>query len=90
MGQNSGTVTLIFVGALFSVHDYELQNFLHDAQVLDMNGQIAFLRAYQGVRNELENYELTGLSFDKIGVGQSGRDVKFVFKFRHLRHLWVT
>jgi hypothetical protein len=90
MGQNHGMVSIIFKDAMFAINDKELMDFLSDAHYHNMSGYNSRIRMYQGLSVELENYELTGLSYDSLGSGDSLDDIKFTFSFKHVRHFHVA
>lgn len=89
-GQNHGVVSIVFKDAMFAVNDKELMDFLSDSHYHNMSGYVSRLRIYQGLSVELEYYELTGLSYDSMGSGDSLDDIKLTFSFKHLRHVPVA
>jgi len=88
--QTHGFVSVTFKNAMFSVNDQELISFLSDAHNYDLVGQISRIRVYQGLNNEVENYEITGLKYDSITTGSTGDDIKFTFGFKNIKHFYVS
>ena len=84
----SGSVSIIFKDAMYSVGDKELMDFLAEAHRKGLSGHISRLRVYQGISVELENYELTGLSYG--GMLSRVDDIQFTFMFNHMRHYHVS
>ena len=88
LGQNHGSVSVIFKDAMLAVGDRELLNFLSEAHRYGLSGYSSCLRMYQGL-SEVENYQLSGLSYSGI-TGIQVDDIKFNFDFKHVRHFHVS
>ncbi len=82
-------VSIIFKDAMFS-SDNELMNFLSNAYHNDLHSHVSRIRVYQGLSYEIENYELTGLSYDSMGAGASADDIMFTFNFKYVRYFLVA
>lgn len=84
---------VLFVGAMLSTQDNELLNFLSDANYHGLRGHGAVLRKYKsvsmGTSGETESFEFTGLYYDSLTSGKSLNDIKFVFKFNSVRHVYT-
>ena len=89
LGQNRGTVSIIFKDAMFSTGDKELLGFLVDAHRTKMTGYYSLLRKYQGLK-EVEQFQLTGLTYNSLTTGVTADDIKFTFDFSQVRHFHVS
>lgn len=90
LGLNYGVVSIVFKDAMLASNDKELMNFLSDAHRHNMTGYVSRLKMYQGLSGELEQYELTGLSYNSMGSGDTIDDIKLTFRFKYLRHFHVS
>jgi hypothetical protein len=83
------SVSIIFKDAMFK-KDIELMNFFSDAHHNDLFSHVSRLRIYQGLSSELENYELSGLSYNSLTTGMSVDDILFTFNFKYLKNFKVA
>jgi len=90
LGTSVGKISVNLIGAMFRTHDKELMDFLNDVHRKDMRDYSSRIRKYRGLGNEIENYELTGLNYDSLQTGSRPDDIKFVFRFRYIRHFQVS
>ena len=90
LGLNYGVVSIVFKDAMLASNDKELMNFLSDAHRHNMVGYVSRLKMYQDLSGELEQYELTGLSYNSMGSGDTIDDIKLTFRFKYLRHFHVS
>lgn len=87
---SKGQISVIFKDAMFASNDKELMDFLSNSNYHGITGGVSRLRIYQGIEGELENYELTGLSYDNISSGPSFDDIKYTYSFKNIRCVRVA
>jgi hypothetical protein len=80
---------VLFLDSMQSLHDHELMDFITESHQGGMTDMYSRLRLFRGLvdSKEIENYELTGLSYSQIGMGQSPDDIKFEFSFKNHKHI---
>lgn len=86
MGATTGKVAVVFEGAMLSLTDTELIDFLTKSR-RDMSNWSSLLRHYQAFDNELEQFRLSDLAFDTIDSADKIEDIKFVFQYRKLQRV---
>jgi len=79
---------ILFVDSMFALQDNELMDFLNICHQQGMSGMYARLRCFRGLESptELENYELTDLSYSQLGMGVKPDDIKFEFSYKNKNH----
>lgn len=92
LGQGGGNVSVIFNNSMTNMNDHELLDFLSEITRQGMANIYSRLRKFQGImsQSELENFELTGLDYPNIGMGNDPNDIKLTFKFQHIRHFQIA
>jgi hypothetical protein len=86
MGSVSGVSSITFKDAMTKTSDQELVDFLTESRKT-MAGWLARLRLYASLMNELEYFELSDLTYDNVGIGETVEDLKLSFGYNQLKHV---
>jgi len=88
LGADSDVRTEFGIVVTFSPTDNELMNFIYQVQqsMLGIHCRIRLMQGIYPFAFEIENYELTKLTYDNIFPAGKSTLMNFVFHFEHMRY----
>lgn len=89
LGQNTGRVSIVFVGAISNTADNELLDFLSESSQGGMTNMMSRLKKYDNImsKNASACYELNRLDYESMGTFSN--DISLSFKFRNIQKIQI-